>query len=373
MQGTVTKKRDRWYICYYTGKDGNGKWKQKWEGSWETKKEAQRILRQRISDIEGSFGRKTESTTLEAYLKYWLETYCEERLAANTVRGYQVNIEKHIIPYIGKIALNRLQPKDIQNLYTKLLQSGLSGTSVRYVHNNLHRALRIAERQQLIAKNPANYVEPPTVERYEAAVLNAEQIRQLLQVCEGTEIYMPVFLAVTLGLRRGEVLGLQWSDVDWAHKTITINRSVTFTKAGVEFGKTKSKNSHRTLLLPAGAYLRLEEEKKRQEEREMFFGKAYNVHELICCRADGSPLTSNVLQHHFSAALHQCEMPHIRFHDLRHTNATLMLQNSVPAKIVSAMLGHSSIGITLDTYSHVMTEMQGEAVGVMDAVLGLPC
>ena len=192
MRGTVTKKRDRWYICYYIGKDAKGKWKQKWEGSWDTKKAAEKVLRQRITELEETFERKGESSTLKVYLQNWLDTYCTERLAPNTIRGYRVNVEKHIAPYIGQIRLNDLKPSDIQGLYSKLLAQGLSGTTVRYVHNNLHRALSVAVRQQLLTRNPADCVEPPVIDHYEAATLNDKQVRQLLTACRGTEIYVPV-------------------------------------------------------------------------------------------------------------------------------------------------------------------------------------
>jgi len=362
MRGTVTKKRDRWYICYYTGKDAKGKWKQKWEGSWDTKKAAEKVLRQRITELEETFERKGESSTLKVYLQNWLDTYCAERLAPNTIRGYRVNVEKHILPYIGQIRLNDLKPSDIQGLYSKLLAQGLSGTTVRYVHNNLHRALSVAVRQQLLARNPADCVEPPVIDHYEAATLNDKQVRQLLTACRGTEIYVPVLLAVTLGLRRGETLGLQWQDVDWQQSTVSVRRSASFHDGHMVMGSTKTRSSRRTLLLPAGVACELREA-----------GNGCLPNQLVCCRADGSPLTTNALYHQFAEVLERSGLPHIRFHDLRHTYATLMLRNGVPAKIASSILGHSSIGITLNTYSHVVTEMQQGAVGVMDGILNGPC
>ena len=373
MKGTVTKKRNRWYIVYYTEKKANGRWKQKWEGSWETKKEAESVLRSRITDLEESFERKSGSSTLKVYLQNWLDTYCKERLAPNTIRGYRVNIEKHIVPYIGDIRLNQLRPADIQQLYSKLLVHGLSGTSVRYVHNNLRRALTVAVRQELIRRNPADLVEPPVIDHHEAVTLDAEQVRYLLEACKGTEVYLPVMLAVTLGLRRGESLALQWQDIDWKQHTVTIRHSATFSGGDTQLGSTKTKSSRRTLLLPTGVYHELEAARTQQDMARKQFGKLYNPLQLVCCRSDGSPLSSNVLWHGFTAVLENCDLPHIRFHDLRHTNATLMLRNAVPAKIVSSMLGHSSIGITMDIYSHVVTDMQEGAVGVMDNILNPSC
>lgn len=373
MRGTVTKKRDRWYICYYVGKDSNGKWKQKWEGSWTTKREAERVLRSRIEEIENTFERKAADCSVEAFLAHWMETYCKTRLAANTVRGYEVNIHKHIVPGIGKIPLNRLQPKDVQKLYTDLANAGLSGTSIRYVHNNLHRALGYAVKSLLIPRNPADFVEAPRIDRYEATTLTPEQVVNLLQACADKEIYLPVLLAVSLGLRRGEVLGLQWNDVDMQHHTLTIRRSANFSKDGMALASPKTKNSRRTLLIPEHLQVVLLNAKTTQQGLSQAIGESYNPLNLVCCRADGSVYTASVLQHQFRELLEVCGLPHIRFHDLRHTNATLMLRNAVPAKIVSSMLGHSSIGITMDTYSHVITEMQEGATTVMDDLLKELC
>ena len=368
MQGCVSKKRERWYIRYYIGKDENGKWVQKWEGSWATKKEAEKVLRSRIDELEGTFERKADNSTMEVYLLHWLETYCKPRLAVNTVNGYSVNVKKHIIPYIGNIQLNRLQPKDIQKLYSTLAANGLSGTSIRYVHNNLHKALETAVKQQIIIRNPADLVDAPCVDRFEANTLTPEQAVELLKACVGHEIYLPVLLALSLGLRRGEVLGLQWADIDLVRQTVTIRHSANHTKEGFILGTTKTKNSRRTLLMPDLLVLVLESVQAQQAIWKSKVGSDFNQFNLVCCREDGSPMTTNALQHQYRDILTANALPPIRFHDLRHTNATLMLRNSVPAKIVSSMLGHSSIGITLDTYSHVITEMQEGATSVMNSL-----
>lgn len=369
MRGTVTKKRDRWYIVYYIGKDENGKWKQKWEGSWDTKREAERVLRSRIDEVESTFERKADKSTIAVFMRHWLAACCEPKLAVNTVNGYRVNIEKHIIPYIGSFSLNKLTPAHIQKLYSDLLASGLSGTSVRYVHNNLHRALKYAMKQELISRNPADYVDAPRIDRPEPHTLTPDEAKRLIGASLGRDIYMPVLLGLTLGLRRGEALGLQWCDIDMVAKTLTIVHSASFYKGGFTLSTTKTRNSRRTLMFPDALREAFEAEQAKQAGEAARFGAGYNPYHLVCCQSDGTPITSGILQHHFHEVLCSCGLPPIRFHDLRHTNATLMLRHNVPAKIVSSMLGHSSIGITMDTYSHVMTDMQAGAVGVMDSLL----
>lgn len=368
MRGNVTKKGNLWYARYYIGKDENGKWLQKWEGGYSTRRDAEKQLRKRIEELENTFEHKVDKSTMAVYLRHWLDTYCKPRLSANTVSGYTVNVEKHIIPYIGTIPLCKLQPKDIQKLYDTLLSSGLSGTSVRYVHNNLHKALASAVKQELIPRNPADLVEAPVVNQYEASTLTPDEATKLLDACAGTEIYLPVLFALLLGLRRGEALGLQWSDVDMDGQTITVRHSASYTKEGFVLSTPKTKNSRRTLMLPELVVSALKAAAASQEQWRSQIGSGFNPYNLVCCRIDGSPLTTNALQHQYKDILSAHGLPPIRFHDLRHTNATLMLRNNVPAKIVSSMLGHSSIGITMDTYSHVMTDMQAEATGVMNTL-----
>lgn len=372
MKGTVTKRGNRYYPRVYIGKDENGKWKQKWGKGYETKKEAEKALRKLVEEAENTFDRKVERCTLDAYLRHWLASYCEPRLAVNTIRGYRVNIEKHIIPHIGSIQLNALTPRDIQRLYDKLSSAGLSSTSIRYVHNNLHKALSHAVKQEVIYRNPADLVDPPLVKRFEGSALPPDDVKRLLTVSMSSELYLPIVLALTLGLRRGEALGLQWNDVDFANKTITVRHSASFAGGVFSLSTPKTKRSKRTLLVPDILLSALESAHSKQQDMAVFLGPSFNPYNLVCCRDDGTPITFGALQYHYKNLLKESGLPDVRFHDLRHTNATMLLRSAVPAKIVSSMLGHSSIGITMDTYSHVMTDMQSPAVlAVNQALNGL--
>ena len=318
MRGTVTKKKNRWYIVYYIGKDSSGKWKQKWEGSWDTKREAEKVLRSRIEEVENTFDRKADKSTLAVFLRHWLSAYCIPKLAPNTVNGYRVNVERHIIPYIGQIPLNKLTPANIQKLYADLLASGLSGTSVRYVHNNLHRALKCAVKQELISRNPADLVDPPRIDHVELRVLTPDESKALISGCVGTDIYLPVLLGLTLGLRRGEALGLQWDDIDMDAKTVSIIHSASFRKGGFLLSSTKTRNSRRTLIMPDALYIALKDARSKQQREAALFGDGYNPYRLVCCLPDGMPITSGILQHRFHDVLASCGLPSIRFHDLRH-------------------------------------------------------
>ncbi len=370
MRGSTVKRGNSWCIRYYIGKDENGKWVQKWESGFATQREAQKVLRARVEAVESSRTNHLSCATVAGFLNYWLDTYCKQHLAQNTQRGYRTNVEKHIIPYIGKTPLIKVQPKEIQDLYTKLLLSGLSGTSVRYVHNNLHKAFGYAVKLQALPKNPAELVEPPKIARHEAATLNPDEVLKLLTACGGSEISIPVLLAVSLGLRRGEALGLCWNDVDFKNRLLVVRHSaICHSPDNFHISDTKTKSSRRAIRLPEYVVAVLQSRYALLEQRRQSMGKGYNRMNLVCFRETGEPFTSNVLNHQFKKLLNTAGLPDVRFHDLRHTNATLMLRNGIPAKVVSAMLGHSSIQLTMDTYSHVLPDMQEGAVTAMDKLL----
>ena len=370
MKGTTVKRGKSWSICYYIGKNEHGKWIQKWESGFPTQREAQKALRSRIEAVESSRSNNLSCATVSGFLNYWLDTYCKQNLAPNTIRGYRVNVEKHIIPYIGNIPLIKLTPKNIQDLYTRLISSGLSGTSARYVHNNLHKAFSYAVKLQALPRNPTDLVEPPKITRHEAATLTPEEVLRLLTACGSSDLGTPVLLAVALGLRRGEALALRWDDVDLDNRVAVIRHSALCERLdSFQISDTKTRTSRRAIRLPEYVATVLQARLDLLRERRRTLGKSYNAMNLVCFRETGQPYTSNVLQHQYKKLLHSAGLPDIRFHDLRHTNATLMLRNGIPAKVVSSMLGHSSIQLTMDTYSHVLPDMQEGAADAMDKLL----
>lgn len=307
--------------------------------------------------------------TVSVYLNQWLTGYCEMRLAENTVRGYKVNVQKHIIPHIGTIELTALTAFDVQQMYTALFAAGLSSTTVLYVHAVLRRAINCALRQRLVTENVLYGVYAPRRVRYRGGILTGAELVKLVAACVDTDVYIPVLLAATLGLRRGEILGLKWTDIDFSANTIHIQRTATFYKdTGIRFSDPKSQTSNRSLLVSHYVMCRLAELYDRQALYAAAYDGEYNPLGLVNCRPAGQPLTSSMLQKIFKSILRKSGLPVVRFHDLRHSNATLMLKNKVPAKIVSSMFGHASVGITLDLYSHVLTDMQEPAVQVIDSL-----
>lgn len=299
--------------------------------------------------------------TVGQYLEHWLKFYCAGRLAPNTIRGYRVNIYNHIIPNIGSIQLCDLMAEDIDELYYILRSKGLSSTSVIYVHAVLRKSLNTAMKRRLISENVVNYVDPPRREKYDASFINAVAMQRLLNGCRHTAFYMPILFALSLGLRRGELLGIMWSDINFAERTIKICRSATYVNNSLELSTPKTVSSIRTLLMPDALFDALLGWKSVQPQPSDL--------NLVCTDYEGKRLTSNQLQRAFKRILTESGLPNVRLHDLRHSYATLMLQSNVQSKIVCEILGHSSIDVTLDIYSHVLTGMQKPAVDAINTVL----
>lgn len=291
--------------------------------------------------------------TLKQYLTDWLADYSIQ-LAPNTIRGYEVNI-RHICKYIGNIELSDLTYKDVQNCYTELLKT-LSGTSALYCHRVLRNALHRAERLDLINKNPCDFVYAPRRNKKQFNVLTEIELHKLFNGIKGTWLYTPVMLSAVLGLRRGEVLALRWSDIDFKNNILTVSHSALMVNGEFVLCELKTEKSNRAILLSdtLSDYL--------------YTLLSCSSSKYICTRL-GSPISPNILNKYFRKVVDSLNLPHIRFHDLRHTNATLLLKKGIPAKIVSERLGHSSISVTLDTYSHVLIDMQKDSSVAFDDLI----
>ena len=238
-----------------------------------------------------------------------------------------------------------------------------------YIHSVLREALSRAVENQLVPRNIAAFIDTPKLKKYRASVLNENEVQALLGACKNTKYYIPVLLGVALDLRRGEALGLQWKDIDYENKTMHINRSLLPTENGLIFHDPKTEGSNRLIVVSATVLDLLKAAKEQQEKYKAILGAAYNDNDLVSCLEDGNPINPSTFSQNFGRMLKRNNLPQIRFHDLRNTNATLMLKQNVPAKVASEKLGHSTVGITLDLYSHVLKEMQVEAAEKLDSLL----
>ncbi len=311
----------------------------------------------------------SDRVTVGRFLEQWLGA---ERpgLRAGTWRRYEQLARLHVQPELGSVRLVRLCPADLQRLYAKCLAHGLSSTTVHHVHGLLHRALGQATRWGLVSRNVASLVDPPRRRRREMVTLGPAEARRLLSAAKGNRLEAMYVLALATGMRQGELLALHWSDVDAEAGKLRVKGTLLRTPDGLVIAETKTRSSRRAVDLPARAIEALRRHRAVQAAERLRAGDAWEDWGLVFANKVGRPIEAgNLLRRSFWPLLEQAKLPRIRFHDLRHSAATLMLGRSVHPKVVSEILGHSQIGITLDLYSHVTPTMQREAAQAMEEVL----
>lgn len=222
----------------------------------------------------------------------------------------------------------------------------------------------------MIQVNPADAVDPPRVAKSEMQTLSSAEIKKLLTACEGSLYYIPTMLAVMMGMRRGEICALRWSDVDLDGRKIHISRSLEQTKAGLVFKSPKTAKSRRTISMPRVLVQALRQHKGRQAQIRLLAGDLYQSQDLVCARDDGSPIPPNTMSGNFYRLFRRAGIKKVRFHDLRHSHITLLIEQGVHAKMISERAGHANIGITMDTYGHVMPAMESLSADKMDELFG---
>jgi integrase len=334
----------------------------------KTQRECREWLKETIAQVDSGLTIEGAKVTLGEYLEKWLETV-SPRLRPKSIKLYANAIRRHITPHIGAIKLKDLRPDHIQSLYSSRQAAGAGAQTIHIVHAVLHRSLAQALRWGLVTRNPADAVDKPKLVREEMRVLTPEQVRVLLEAAQGDRLGALYYLAVTTGLREGELLGLRWSDLDWKTGKLQIQRQVQhLTGRGKVFTEPKSASGRRSIILGPIALERLRDHLEDQEARRILAGARWQEYGLIFTSTIGTPIESRVLVDLFKKLLDKAGLPKIRFHDLRHTAATLMLQQGVHPKVVQERLGHSNIGLTLNTYSHVLPGMQQDAAEKLDAL-----
>ncbi len=316
-------------------------------------------------------------------VKQWLTTWLEDvraEVAPKSHERYSEIVQNFLNPALGNLPLVKLAPSHIQNAYTTWATGGrrdgktggLSPNSRRHIHRILKSALARAVEQQVVARNPADVFKKrlPKVERHELATLSTDQSAHLLEAIKHTRVYWPVLLALSTGMRRGEVLALRWKNVDLESATLRVMESLEQTKAGLRF-KTPKTDRTRAVTLPSFAVEELSRLKLSQAEELLMLGIRQNPDTIVCSRADGLPLQPRSLTHEFTRLIRRLKkLPRVRLHDLRHSHATQLLLAGVHPKIVQERLGHSTITTTLDLYSHVTDTMQSDAAARLDAAFG---
>ncbi len=311
----------------------------------------------------------SERQTVRQFLTDWLET-AKPSIRARTYTTYEGLIRLHAQPSIGKVVLSRLTPQHLQLLYSERLDKGLSPQSVRHLHAVLHRALEQAARWSLVHRNVADLVTPPRVQRHEMRTLDAEEARRLLEAARGDRFEALYVLALTTGMRLGELLALRWKDVDLDAGSLGVRGTLLRTKEGMTISEPKTAGSRRHVSVGITAIEALRRHRVNQTAERLLKGPAWKDNDLVFANEVGKPVEdTNLRRRSFEPLLTRAAVPRIRFHDLRHTAATLLLGQGIHPKIVSERLGHSRVSITLDLYSHVTPTMQQQAVDAMEGIL----
>lgn len=338
----------------------------------KTQRECKEKLNKAIEESKGLDVVKAGQYTVGQWMELWFENFAKIKVRPASHQTYKGYIENHIKPNIGAIPLNKLTALDLQKFYKKLLTDGrvdrieaknqakgLSAKTVRNINQVISSAMDLAIEQKLIAANPTNACALPKVEHKEMKTLTAEQLASFLREAKETGVYEMYYIELATGLRRGELLGLKWEDIDWAQGIIRVRRQVARINGKIVEAPLKTRNSYRTVSISADAIEVLKAQRTKTNDAYVFPSPT------------GGPISPDSVLHMLHRVLERAGLPKVRFHDLRHTFATLALQNGVDIKTVSGMLGHYSAGFTLDTYAHVTTAAQKEAANTMGNVLAV--
>ncbi len=313
--------------------------------------------------------------TLGEWLGTWLETYKRGKLRPTTLANYSTAIRAYVLPALGSVPLRQLTPAALQGLYNALSARGLSARTVRLVHVVLNASLKQAVKNGLLVRNPAEATEPPKVKRAGVRALSREEVEAFLKAAKEDRLYAAFALALKTGLRRGEILGLKWEDVDFEKGTLKVSRALVEAK-DPETGKTrlyfqepKTEKSKRVIPLTRDLVALLKAHKARQNEERLYFGGAYEDGGLVFCTELGKPIWPRNLLRTFHRLLKKAGLEHHRLHALRHTFATLLLASGEELKNVQELLGHEKISTTADVYAEVLEEAKRKAVSKLDAFL----
>ena len=371
-EGNIRKRKDgRWEGRYTAGHNpATGKAIYK-NVLGKTQAEVKEKLKKAIEETKGLDVAKAESYTVGQWMDVWYEYYAKIKVRPSSHKTYEGYIKNHIKPSIGNIPLTKLTTLDLQRLYQKLLTEGrvdrlesqnqpkgLSTKTVRNINQVISSAMQLAIQQHLISHDPTDGCALPKTEHREMQTLSADQLAAFLLEAKHSGVFEMYYIELATGLRRGELLGLKWEDIDFTAQTLRVRRQVGRINGEVREAPLKTKNAYRTISLGTDTVDILKQQREKQPSSAYVFPGP-----------TGGPIAPDSVLHMLHRVLDRAGLPEIRFHDLRHTFATLALQNGVDVKTVSGMLGHFSTGFTLDTYAHVTTAAQKKAAETMGEVL----
>jgi integrase len=370
-EGSIFKRSDgRWVGTLDLGPDAGGKRARK-----TIYGKSQREVRDKLAQVRREIAENGQPSdgrlTLGQFLQDWL-TSKRSQVRPRTWARYESYCRLHVEPRLGKVRLAKVTPEHLEKLYSQLLDAGLAPMSVRHLHAMLHGALKHGVRRGVIARNVTELVDPPLAPKHEIRTLSADEAQRLLQEAADDPLEALYVLAITTGMRQGELLALRWRDVDLRNGALQVRGTLQRgANNELEIREPKTNASTRRILLPQLAVDALARHTTRQRAQRERAGTAWDDLGLVFTNEIGRPINaSNLTSRSFRPLLKRARIEGLRFHDLRHSAATLLLEQNVHPKVVSEMLGHADIGITLDLYSHVTPTMQAHAASAFDDLLG---
>ncbi len=342
----------------------------------KTRKEVQEQLKTALHQQQQGMLVTAPQQKVGSFLAQWLEDVHKHTVRPRTYERYEGAIRLHLVPGIGQYQLQKLAPQHLQKFYAKKIEEGLSPTTVLGFHKVLHLALEKAVRWNLVPRNVCDAVDLPRRKRYEFQTLNQEQIHQFLAAATSHRLEALFVLALATGMRKGELMALKWQDINFSTGMLQVRRILTHMparlngKGGYVEAEPKTEGSRRSITIAPLALEKLKQHRVRQLEYKLKAGPTWRENDLVFCSSVGGHLhTSRDVFTQFKKVLNQAGLPDIRFHDLRHSSATMLLSLGIHPKVVQEMLGHSQISMTMDIYSHVLPTMQKEAVSKLNDVL----
>lgn len=370
-EGTIFQRKGstKWYVELVVGWGEDGK-KRVLRHSADTRKECQQWLVERLKEKQS--GTLTEPTRMKVsdFLKHWLDSTVARTCKPTTISNYSQVVRVHINPEIGGVEITKLTPMMVESLYTKVQQKGSSPRTVQLVHAVLRRALDQGLKWGIIARNPCDAVTAPKNPGREMKYLTPDEIDRFLEAAKADRLHAMFILAVTTGLRLGELSGLRWEDIDFEKGNLQVIQTVTQVNGRLLFGTPKSKSSRRTVPIPSIALAALKKWRVEQAQERLMLGDAWKHPELVFTTRRGGPLSAtNIRTRMFPEVLRLAQCKKVRFHDLRHSYVVLSGLAGVSIGAISKNVGHSRQSITTDVYSHVLEEQRKEAATKLDSFL----
>ena len=370
------KKENTWQISFELPKDElTGKRRRKYYTFHGSKKEAEKFKTQKLSELDNGILKTTEKIKFVDYLNYWIETM-ENMVKKTTIEGYKHYIDKHIKPAFNNVYLQDLKKEHLQCFFNNKLKNGrldgkggLSSKTIKNIYVIVHQVLEMAYNSDLINKNVSNGLKLPKVKKYEANFLSKKPLMEILEKSKGTEIYIPIALAIFTGMRRGEVLGLSWNNVDFENKIVKVEQQLQEINGKLEITTPKTESSIREVYIPNIFVEILKRYKVEQDKRKLKLGKSYkNDINAVCTYETGELFNPKTFSRKFNRFLKKNNLPEIRYHDIRHSHASLLFSQNIQDKFISQRLGHSSTTTTKEIYTHLYEKDKKEVGKIIEKI-----